>query len=110
MTLTKWTFTGYKKSQLIPNNKLNTRMVDYMDLLYFNNHVSYILYSSVDLIVGYMTCEVPEILFRKSVLCQRMVESRTTKFGNYHESWDFTSQEGWSLISKVLQKMWCIAT
>ena len=50
---------GYEKGQLIPNSKLNIRMVDDMNLVCFNNHVSHVLYSSVDLIVGYMTCEIP---------------------------------------------------
>ena len=54
---------GYKKGQLIPNNKLNIRMVDDMNLVCFDNDVSHVLYSSVDsmvdLIVGCMTCEVP---------------------------------------------------
>ena len=50
---------GYKKGQLIPNNKLNIRMVDDMNLACFNNDVRNVLYSSVDLIVRYMTCEVP---------------------------------------------------
>ena len=50
---------GYEKGQLIPNSKLNIRMVNYMNVVYFNNHVSHVLYSSVDLIVGYMTFEVP---------------------------------------------------
>ena len=48
----------YEKGQLIQTT-LEWSITGYMNLVCFNNHVSHVLYSSVDLIVGYMTYEVP---------------------------------------------------
>ena len=42
---------GCKKDQLIPNSKLNVRVVDDMNLVSFNNYVSHVLHSSMNSIV-----------------------------------------------------------